>query len=1266
MTGVLIGTELSVFIDGNDSVSVRRGATGNVEVLGNGVVVNSVPNIAANTLTGLLVDGSDTNNVIDVSSMTATQFPVLAGITLDGGNGNDQLIGSNSFGESLLGGDGNDTVTGNDGNDTLSGGHGNDSITAGNGNDTVLGGDGRDNVDGGAGNDSLNAGDGDDIVTAGDGDDTVDASHGADNINGGNGNDSMIGGFGNDTVNGGAGNDTIYGGADADSILGGDGNDQLTGNAGFDTIAGEAGDDLLDGGENNDSLDGGDGNDTLNGAAANDTAIGGSGSDIIYGGAGNDSLDGQSGNDTINGNGGDDTVIGGTGSDSLNGSAGNDLVYDADFVPVTLPTLSVNDITIDEGNAGTSNATFTITLSQASAIPVTVSYATVNGTADATDFNSIPTTSVTFAPGEVVKTVSVGILGDVTSELTEYFFLSLSSPGNALLGNPTGICTITNDDGSGIRLLAAAFAGQIYEVDINTAASTLIGSTGQQSIQDFTVGTGNTLYTVLGFPALQLATVNRQTAAVTLVGALTPQPQQTVEGALGFDVTQNAIFASFTGTDPRLYRINPATAANTDLGPLLFNGNPVLGTYNVDAMAFRANELFMVMPTGPDPLLAGALLRIDTATRVITRIGSLGIPAAGGAAGLAYDQTTDTFLYVDGRPTDSVLYRVNPTTGAATRIGNTGVVFMSGLTLDVAQPVPQIGASISDASIVEGTGGANSLNFTVTLDRTPTANVVVDFTTTNGAAQAGLDFTAVTSSITFAPGQTSQTISIPITTDSRAEGNETFFVRLTGATGGTLVDAIGIGTIVDDDVDSASNTMNGGTGNDTIRGGIGDDVINGDEDNDVIDGREGNDLIAGGTGNDSITGGNGDDTVNGSVGNDTLDGGTGNDTYVWDSNTAGTKVLADTQGFQTLQVNGTVNADAITLSNSSSRLKVARGGASITANQTVTRVILNTDAGNDSITVGSLVGVLPLYLEINAGAGNDVISANGVSLGNVRMSARGDADNDTLTGSNSGETLIGGEGVDSILGNSGNDSITGGDGNDTVNAGAGDDSIAGEAGDDSMLGGDGNDVISGGDGNDFGDGQNGNDSVAGGNGDDTSTGSAGNDTLRGDNGDDLVLGGTDNDVLDGGVGNDRMRGHNGNDQIKGGDGDDSIYGDQGVDTIDGGDGNDFIDGSFGADSLPGGSGGILSGGDGDDTIVGGADDDTIIGGDGNDLVNAAGGQDVLYGGDGDDTLSGNGGTDQFNGGQGTNTLDAASPERDNQLLAISVSVQTALNVLAGL
>ena len=91
-------------------------------------------------------------------------------------------------------------------------------------------------------------------------------------------------------------------------------------------------------------------------------------------------------------------------------------------------------------------ATFTVTLSQASTQPVSVQYATANGTATSGSDYTPLTGTLTFAPGETQKTITVSVLRDTTAESTEAFTLRLSSPTNATLTKTSATATILDDD----------------------------------------------------------------------------------------------------------------------------------------------------------------------------------------------------------------------------------------------------------------------------------------------------------------------------------------------------------------------------------------------------------------------------------------------------------------------------------------------------------------------------------------------------------------------------------------------------------------------------------------------------------------------------------------------------------------------------------------------------------------------------------------------------------------------------------------------------
>jgi hypothetical protein len=111
-----------------------------------------------------------------------------------------------------------------------------------------------------------------------------------------------------------------------------------------------------------------------------------------------------------------------------------------------LPALNIGDVTITEGNAGTRAAALTVTLSAASSQSVTVAYATGNGTATAGSDYQAASGTLTFAPGETSKTVTVLVYGDRVGEPNETFVVNLSGATNATIADGQGQGTIVDDE----------------------------------------------------------------------------------------------------------------------------------------------------------------------------------------------------------------------------------------------------------------------------------------------------------------------------------------------------------------------------------------------------------------------------------------------------------------------------------------------------------------------------------------------------------------------------------------------------------------------------------------------------------------------------------------------------------------------------------------------------------------------------------------------------------------------------------------------------
>jgi hypothetical protein len=115
--------------------------------------------------------------------------------------------------------------------------------------------------------------------------------------------------------------------------------------------------------------------------------------------------------------------------------------------PPVVPVVSVAGATVDpEGDTGSKTASFTVTLSAATTVPVTVKYATADVTATAPADYAATAGTLTFTPGQTSKTVGVLVAGDTLVEADETFRVQLSDPGAATLGTAQAAGTIVDDD----------------------------------------------------------------------------------------------------------------------------------------------------------------------------------------------------------------------------------------------------------------------------------------------------------------------------------------------------------------------------------------------------------------------------------------------------------------------------------------------------------------------------------------------------------------------------------------------------------------------------------------------------------------------------------------------------------------------------------------------------------------------------------------------------------------------------------------------------
>ncbi len=142
---------------------------------------------------------------------------------------------------------------------------------------------------------------------------------------------------------------------------------------------------------------------------------------------------------------------------------------------IEAPTISIDDVSVTEGNSGATPAGFTVSLDTPSTETVTVDYATADGSATAGLDYTAASGTLTFLPGQTSKPVSVDVLGDLLDEPNETFSVSLSNPVNTSFGDDVGTGTILDDDETvntpPVAVDDAATTPEDTPVDVNVLAN---------------------------------------------------------------------------------------------------------------------------------------------------------------------------------------------------------------------------------------------------------------------------------------------------------------------------------------------------------------------------------------------------------------------------------------------------------------------------------------------------------------------------------------------------------------------------------------------------------------------------------------------------------------------------------------------------------------------------------------------------------------------------------------------------------------------------
>jgi len=136
-------------------------------------------------------------------------------------------------------------------------------------------------------------------------------------------------------------------------------------------------------------------------------------------------------------------------------------------VGASLPTVSIGDVSVTEGNSGTTTASFPVTLSSPAGGTVSVAYATADGSATAGSDYTATSGTATFASGESSETANVIVNGDTVHEGDENFFVDISSPSGATIADGHGVGTIVDDDA-----IPAVSIGDVSVIEGNSGTKT--------------------------------------------------------------------------------------------------------------------------------------------------------------------------------------------------------------------------------------------------------------------------------------------------------------------------------------------------------------------------------------------------------------------------------------------------------------------------------------------------------------------------------------------------------------------------------------------------------------------------------------------------------------------------------------------------------------------------------------------------------------------------------------------------------------------------
>jgi ribosomal protein L35AE/L33A len=457
--------------------------------------------------------------------------------------------------------------------------------------------------------------------------------------------------------------------------------------------------------------------------------------------------------------------------------------------------LSVSDVTLREGNSGTSQAMFAVTLDRPSTRRVTVHAATVSGTASSADndFTAV-NRDLVFEPGAVTSSFPVDVIGDLKFEGDETFAVELSGATNAELLDPQGVGTIVNDD-SDVRPRLTVSDVTLVEGNVGTTQATFTisldrapsqGSVGVHwSTGDGTASSADNDFVAASGDEVFSGNETSRTVSVTINGDTRVEPDETFTVDLSSATNADLL-------DPQ----GVGTVINDDGNPPRRLSIGDTSVFEGDSGTTRATFAITlnVAPTA-DPVRVHWTTGDGTATAADGDYN----PVSGDETFAVGQASKEVTVNLNGdtriEPDETFTVTLSAAVGAELGDGQ-GVGTILNDDRDGEPVNPKL--AIGDVTVTEGDNGLSRATFTVTLDRAPTGAVSVHYATADGTAVAPGDYLAAGGDLRFT-GSTSQQVTVDVVGDQLREATETFSVALSGAAGASIADGIGVGTIVDND-----------------------------------------------------------------------------------------------------------------------------------------------------------------------------------------------------------------------------------------------------------------------------------------------------------------------------------------------------------------------------------------------------------------------------------------------------------------------------------